>query len=99
MERPKNLYAQPMDMNSGADFWREWGYSMERGKGGKIETTVIAYSIKYILKKEKIFDKIYHPFSGNKRYKGFTTPDKRYFLKRFLPKFGNKAKDVYSHNL
>ena len=36
MEKPKNLYAQPMDMNYGGDCWRERRYQMEGGKGGKL---------------------------------------------------------------
>ena len=45
MEKPNNLYVQLMDVNWGrqrTDWWREGGYQVEGGKGGKSGTTVVA---------------------------------------------------------
>ena len=43
MEKPKNLHAQPMDMDKGrGDSWRGGRYQEEGGKKGKIGITVIA---------------------------------------------------------
>ena len=52
MEKPKNLYAQPMDNELREDCCRERGYQAEGDQGGKIGATVRASSIKYTLRKE-----------------------------------------------
>ena len=48
MEKPKNLYVQPMDMNLGVGMWVEGEVRGRKGKNNG--ATIIAYSIKYILK-------------------------------------------------
>ena len=35
MEKPKNLYVQPMDINYGWEYWWEWGDRAEGNKGEK----------------------------------------------------------------